>query len=271
MTTALLPTARGISWLLVLALFVTSHVCSAEREAGGMKTIEGTIWYRERMALPPNAQIRVSLEDVARMDVPSEVIATTNFAPEGGTPWAFTLEYDPQRLHDKGRYVLRARIEANGRLLFINPDSIPAFGHHPGKPVKVLVSRVPGSRSGEGAKVPAASLTETYWKLIELDGQAAGLGTGGRELHMVLTGEGNLVHGFSGCNRFSGGYQGNGGKLTFTQLASTRMACIEGMDLEQRFLDALHRTSQFTIQGNSLALYSGDDQQTMRFMAVALR
>jgi len=78
------------------------------------------------------------------------------------------------------------------------------------------------------------------------------------------------VHGFSGCNRFTGGYQSNSGKLTFTQLASTRMACIEGMELEQRFLDALGHTTRITIQGDSLALYRDDDQPAMRFVAVAL-
>jgi putative lipoprotein len=135
---------------------------AGEPGMAGTETIEGTIWYRERIALPPNAEIRVSLEDVARMDVPSQVIATTHFVPEGGPPWAFTLQYDPQRLEDKGRFVLRARIEADGRLLFTNADSIPAFGRDAAEPVQVLVKRVPGGRGGEGAKVPDASLTETY-------------------------------------------------------------------------------------------------------------
>jgi putative lipoprotein len=236
-----------------------------------MKTIEGKVLYRERMALPPNAEIRVSLEDVARMDVPSEVIATTRFVPEGGPPWAFTLEYDPQTLQDKGRFVLRARIEADGRLLFTNGESVPAFGRDAAEPVQVLVSRVPGGRGGEGAKVPDASLTETYWKLIELDGQGAVIGAGGRELHMVLASDGSRVHGFSGCNRLTGSYQRTDGQLSFSQLASTRRACMEGMEQEQRFLDALGRTTRFRIRGDQLTLDSADAQPTMRFVAVALQ
>jgi len=271
MASSFIRKTSGAAFLFALALFVGGVARGEGQEGTGMKTIEGNVWYRERMALPPNAQIRVSLEDVARMDVPSKVIATTRFVPEGGPPWAFTLEYDPQMLEEKGRFVLRARIEEDGRLLFINGDSIPAFGRDAAEPVQVLVSRVPGGRGGEGAKVPDASLTETYWKLIELDGQPAVPGAGGHELHMVLTGEGSRVRGFSGCNRFTGGYQSNSGKLTFTQLASTRMACMEGMELEQRFLDALGRTTRFSIQGDTLALYSGDDQPAMRFVTVALQ
>jgi len=271
MASVFVRATSGATFLFVVALFVAGFARGEGQEGTGMKTIEGNVWYRERMALPPNAEIRVFLEDVARMDVPSKVIASTRFVPERGPPWAFTLEYDPQRLQDKGRFVLRARIEADGRLLFINAESIPAFQGNGGAPVQVLVSRVGGGRGDEGAEIPDASLTETYWKLIELDGQPAVLGAGGRELHMVLTGEGNRVRGFSGCNRFTGGYQSNSGKLTFTQLASTRMACREGMELEQRFLDALGRTTRFSIQGDTLAVSIGDDQPAMRFVAVALR
>jgi len=271
MASVFVRTTSGAAFLFVVALFLAGFARGEGQEVTGMKTIGGKVFYRERIALPPNAEIRVSLEDVARMDVPSEVIATTRFMPEGGPPWAFTLEYDPQRLLDKGRFVLRARIEADGRLLFINGDSIPAFGRDAAEPVQVLVSRVPGGRAGEGAKVPDASLTETYWKLIELDGQAAVIGAGGRELHMVLASDGSRVHGFSGCNRLTGSYQRTDGQLSFSQLASTRRACMEGMEQEQRFLDGLGRTSRFIIRGDTLTLYSGDAQPTMRFVAVALQ
>ena len=269
--TALVSSARGAAWSLVSALLLASDACGDAGEANGMKTIEGSIWYRERIALPPNAEILVFLEDVARMDAPSEVIATTRFAPEGGPPWMFSLEYDPHRLQDKGRYVLRARIEADGRLLFINTESIPAFEDNAGAPVQVLVSRVGRGRGGEGAKIPDASLTETYWKLIELGGQAAVVGAGGREPHMLLASDGSRVHGFSGCNRFTGSYRRTDGQLSFTRLASTRTACMEGMEQEQRFLDALGRTSRFTIRGDQLTLDSADAQPSMRFVAVALQ
>lgn len=36
-----------------------------------MKTITGTVAYRERIALPPNAVVTVTLEDVSLADAPS--------------------------------------------------------------------------------------------------------------------------------------------------------------------------------------------------------
>jgi len=237
----------------------------------GIKTIEGSVWYRERMALPPNAEVHIILEDVARMDVPSDVIATTSFTPQGGPPWAFSLRYDPGKLHNRGRYVLRVRIESDGRLLFINTESIPAFGRDSEKPLEILVSRIPERlRRGEN-NVPDVSLTDTYWKLTEIDGQPATLGAGGREVHMVLTSEGHQVNGFSGCNRFTGSYERKENQLQISPLATTRMACLEGMDQEQRFLELLTKTMRFTISGDDSALYSGDEQLVLRFKAIALK
>jgi len=267
----------GIWWpflvrvTLAISLFAVGCAQAGDRERGGMEAVEGSIWYRERIALPPTAKIHVSLEDVARMDVRSEVVAAVSIDPRGGPPWSFALPYDPKKLHDRGRYVVRVRIEADGRLLFTSTEHIPAFERDAAKPLEILVSRVLGGRGGEAAAAPDVSLTETYWKLTELEGEPAALGAGERELHMVLTGEGSRVRGFSGCNRFTGHYERRNGELSFSRLASTRMACVEGMAQEQRFLDALRRTIRFSIQGSRLVLYGGEDRPSMRFMAVALQ
>ena len=250
-------------------MVITSGVCLA---ADDMESIEGSVWYRERMALPPNAGIQVFLEDVARMDVASEVIASTRIVPRGGPPWAFSLAYDPAKLNDKGRYVLRARIEADGKLMFINTQQIPAFEAQGGSPIKILVSRVgktpPATTS---TPIPDVSLANTYWKLAEIDGHPATLGAGERELNMVLVSDGATVRGFSGCNHFTGGYSLNENRLTLTSLASTNMACIKGMDQERRYLDALGKVVRFIISGDSLALFSGDEMLILRFNAVALK
>lgn len=257
--------------LLVLSFCLTGPAHGESTNLSDRGIIEGSVWYRERMALPTNAEIHIFLEDVARMDVPSDVIATTSFTPQGGPPWAFSLAYDPGKLHDRGRYVLRVRIEADGRLLFINTESIPAFGRDSEMPLEILVSRVPESRRDVDNNVPDVSLTDTYWKLTEIDGQPATLGAVGREVHMVLTSEGHQVHGFSGCNRFTGSYERDESQLRFRPLASTRMACLEGMDQEQRFLELLTKTMRFTINSDNLALYSGDEQLVFHFKAIALK
>ncbi|WP_455198186.1 META domain-containing protein [Kaarinaea lacus] len=238
-----------------------------------MKKIEGSVWYRERMLPPPDAMVIVTLEDVAKMDVASELIAVTSFDLKGGPPWAFSLEYDPGKIHEKGRYALRARIEANGRLLFTSTEHIPAFDEDPSKPVEIIVYKVSGRSTERVApsQKPDASLSNTYWKLIELNGEPAALGAGKRELHMILNTEGNRVKGFSGCNRFTGTHKVSESHIQFSQMASTRMACVDGMEQEKRFLSALEGTTEFRISGESLSLYSGDGQLLLRFEAVYLK
>jgi putative lipoprotein len=263
----------GTVWLFAAGIGFTGVTYGEDTDTDAMKTIEGSVWYRERMALPPNAEIHIFLEDVARMDVPSQVIATTSLVPEGGPPWDFSLAYDPRKLHDRGRYVLRARIEADGQLLFISTEHIPAFSRDAGSPVEILVSRVGGTPPDENtsAPTPDVSLTDKYWKLTEIDGQPAALNAGGRELHLVLASEGARIHGFSGCNRFTGNYVLSESQLRLTPLATTRLACREGMEQEQRFLDALGAVVRFTLSGERLTFYTGDERRILRFKAIALK
>jgi len=264
-----------LSLLPALAfLFITmTNASSVNGGTNTMKTIEGSIWYRERMLLPANAEVKVYLEDVSRMDVAAEVIATTLLGAESGPPWDFSLPYDSARLQEKGRFGLRVRIEVEGKLIFINTSHIPAFDPEPGTPLNIMVSRVDG-KTGDGSPptpAPNSSLTDIYWKLIELDGRSATLGAGKKELHMILTSDGSTVRGFSGCNRFTGAYELNNDLLQFGPLAATMMACLEGMEQEQQFLKALGSTNRFTIKGESLTLYNAEDKLTLRFEAVYLK
>ncbi len=226
-----------------------------------METLSGTLFYRERMMLPPNAEITVKLEEVSKMDVAAEVIASTTLRPKGGPPYAFILEYDPSKISDKGRYGLRVRIEADDKLMFINTRHVPAFE----EPLDIMVSRV------REHKVPDASLTGTYWKPVELNNGLITLGEGQRELHLILRTGSNQAKGFSGCNQFSGGYERDGPSLDFGSLISTLMAGPpESMEQEQQFLLALKKTVRFKISGDNLTLYNAENEVVLRFEAVYL-
>ena len=128
---------------LLSALFLMG--CAAgmgQVESQDVKTIQGSVWFRERMMLPPEAEVRVILEDVAKMDVKSELMAETRFKPQGGPPYSFTLSYDSAKINAKGRYALRARIEVNDKLMFTNTEHTPAFPDNTDQPIEIMVSRV---------------------------------------------------------------------------------------------------------------------------------
>lgn len=84
-------------------------------------SVTGQITYRERIALPPTAQIEITLADVSLMDAPSRTIAQQSFTADGRqVPFAFSLTVDQRPLDPRHSYAVSARItDASGRLMFI--------------------------------------------------------------------------------------------------------------------------------------------------------
>lgn len=121
------------------------------------------------------------------------------------------------------------------------------------------------------SNLTAANLQDTYWKLTQLDGAPVTVGDRQREPHLVLHTEQRRLAGFGGCNRLAGGYQLDGTKLSFGDIAATMMACPTGMDQEQKFTAALKRVTGWRISGQRLELLDSAGQPVAQFEAVALR
>lgn len=113
---------------------------------------------------------------------------------------------------------------------------------------------------------PDVSLTNNYWKLVELNGGAVSPGEG-RELHMILKGE-DQVGGYAGCNQFTGSMTVTGDGLSVGPIASTRRMCQGVMEQEDAFLQALESAQRYTISGEDLAIENAYGEVTMRFIAV---
>lgn len=102
--------------IVALALIIAGCATSAPRSV----QINGTVSYRERMALPQGAVVAVRLEDQSRADAPAVTIAQTQVSPITQVPIPFTLSYDPAALKPGMRYGLRADIRApDGQLMFV--------------------------------------------------------------------------------------------------------------------------------------------------------
>lgn len=88
----------------------------------GQATLEGTVWYRQRSALPEDAVVEVSLLDVSRADAPAVVLAQTQIVPTTQVPIAFTLHYDAGQIQPGHSYALQAKILLGDTLLFISTE-----------------------------------------------------------------------------------------------------------------------------------------------------
>ena len=223
-------------------------------------TLKGTATYHERMALPADAVFEATLEDASKADAEAAVIGSARIERLGNPPIAFRIPYDPARIEASHRYVVRARILVEGRMLFTSDQAY-----------RVLT----GGRGAEVAMtlrmVGSASLENTYWRLVRLGEKPVAGPEGQREAHLILHPAEGRVSGSGGCNLLTGSYELDGEKLTFGNIAGTLMACPAGMDVEREFLAALKEVRKTRVLGQQLQLFNAAGEPVARFVAVYLR
>jgi putative lipoprotein len=236
---------RTSGWLaLILALACAGSPASV---AG---SLTGTAIYRERMALPPGTVFKASIEEVSRAGAPATVIATTEVRSPR-TPIKFVLTYDDAAMRPDGQYVVRGRITLNGEVLFEADSDVPlptASGVHN---VALLLRRAVGNTVG-------MSVEDTRWKLRTLHGAVVTPVDPTRKAWLMLDPAGHRVSGFAGCNHLTGDYTLEGDRLTFSHMATTLQMCLQGMDQEQAFLNALPAVARWQITRTGLALLDRD-------------
>ena len=116
--------------------------------------------------------------------------------------------------------------------------------------------------------MPASpSFAGTHWTLVALGDRNVAAASATREPHLIFTVDSSRVTGSGGCNRVFGGYAISGDSLSFTGVASTKMACATGMDIETAFLAALSRVARWRIVDGSLELTDAAGALIARFHA----
>ncbi len=114
--------------------------------------------------------------------------------------------------------------------------------------VTLAVLAIVGCRPAE----PAINLKT--WRVVALGDQVAPVGAGGHYLTMYFGPGTGRLSGFAGCNQYNGPYTLIGDSLTIGPVVSTKMACIESMDLESRFLSALPALTHWQVTDSTLTL-----------------
>jgi putative lipoprotein len=125
--------------LSLLAMTALLGACQSMQPAA-KASLDGEVFYLQRIALPPTAVLSVSLQDITLADAPAKVIDEQRGPVKGQVPLPFHLSYDPQKIEPNHRYSINARIEVDGKLLFITTENhaVRLDGTDP-QPVKVRV------------------------------------------------------------------------------------------------------------------------------------
>lgn len=117
---------------------------------------------------------------------------------------------------------------------------------------------------GEASVTEPGQLTNTAWRLTQLGEMPMDDDT---PAYLQFDVDGK-VYGNGGCNRLTGTFALQDGRLTIGPLATTRMACPEPANsLEISFLEALDQTSTAVRVESRLAFRNGDGRTLARFVA----
>lgn len=116
------------------------------------------------------------------------------------------------------------------------------------------------------APSPAVSGPEDVeWRLVRLGERAVEPASPSRAPTLRLDAAARRAGGRGGCNQFGGGYELEGASLRFAALASTRMACEHGMEIESDYFAALARVRGWRLAAGRLELLDGSGRVLATF------
>ncbi len=237
---------------LISALCLTAWSADAE-----FRTLEGTVNYRERIALPSDAVINVQLVDISLADAPSVLLGAVALRPSGQVPIDWRLTYDDGMLSSRHRFAIQANVTLGGRVLFRTEQVFPALSMN--APEKVDVTLVKAT-----APKPKP-LMGTAWIATEM----VGIDTVAGRIPDIVFAENARVSGTGGCNRFSGRYELLENKIRLGPLATTRMACTDAVSKqEQTVLQLLGQVRSYDITGNILVMKNDVDDVLVRWVVM---
>lgn len=217
-------------------------------------TFTGEVSYRERIALPPGAELWITL--VSLPDARPVVSAAADVSSTGQVPLQFTLNVRSQVIADGRDYGLVAEIRSQGRTMFRNWQPVPVDAAAP-LPTRILVTLSPDPPQDplEIAPPPGETpnpLLDTIWQVTSIGGDPV-LGT--TELTLSIAAD-LRSGGHGGCNNYFTEADLAEKPLSFGPIAGTRMACApDVMGQEARFFAALEAIAGYELSGNTLQLF----------------
>lgn len=230
-------------------------------------TITGSVTYRARIALPPDAVVNVRLEDVSKADAPATMIAERFINTEGRqVPIPFSFVFDADKIESNRRYQVRATIKSGDNLLFTTTSAYPVLTHGAGSHVDIVVEQ---ARAGDTKPRPSEPIAfeNSQWRLTEINGQPALPSEGPRQAGIMFISRDNTIAANTSINVLGGEYTLKGGVLSISPGMMTMMAGPEPlMNQERAFLAALGKVTSYRIKGETMDLLAGD-KVVMTFVA----
>ena len=233
--------------LALLALFIATPTFAEDI------TFTGLVTYRERMALPPDSALTITL-----VSLPGETRiagAHASLGGKAGSPIQFTLNVRSDVIATGGQYGLVAEIWSYGYVIFRNWQPVVVDAAEPsGNVIEVEFSPPPPHDPPEQILPPVETpnpLLDVLWTVTSIGGEPVLPQT---EVTFSIASD-HRAGGSGGCNNYFTEARFETPPLTFGPIAGTRMACDPAvMAQEARFFAALEGTSGYDLNGDALKL-----------------
>ncbi|MCP8883973.1 META domain-containing protein [Devosia sp. XJ19-1] len=211
-------------------------------------TIDGSVSYRERMALPPDAWLTVTL---VTLPTASPVAgASADIPAKGQVPISFVLNIH-DALNTAASYGLVAEISSGGRVIFRNPVPTPVTPGA-GQTPTIVVNYAPERLEEPPPPLPDTGLVEILWTVTSIGGKPV---SGTRPLTLSIAAD-HRAGGSGGCNNYFTEASITEDGISFGATAATRMACApQIMDQEAAYFTALAAVASYERDEQGLRLH----------------
>lgn len=88
--------------------------------------------------------------------------------------------------------------------------------------------------------------------------QVAGTELGMVQPTIIADSSSSKISGYAGCNTYTASYAISGNSVSFTNMATTKADCIQGMEQERKFTEAIAKVNRHTLENGKLTLYQDD-------------
>ena len=227
--------------------------------------LSGQVTYRERIALPDGASLKIQLVDQTLPNTPPRVAVEASIGP-GQVPLSFDLKFDDALILPNHTYALIASISDAGGLLFRNAQPYVVDPLAPATPLVIttnLVAHTELPASANSADAPGTpAILDTLWTAASI----AGAPPLPRSDVSLTIGSDMRAGGNGGCNAYFSQAQLDGDHIAFSGVAATRKACADAVNAqEQAFFGALAATATWQVSGDELTLFGADGKTLVTF------
>jgi putative lipoprotein len=243
--------------ILLVALLTAANPAFAAKIG-----LSGEVTYRERIALPAAAVLRIELIDLALPNRPRVSVSAPTGA--GQVPLAFTLTFEESVILPQHDYALNAEIVAND-LRFRNVEPYRVTPLNQTEPILIVAQSAsqPEQPSSEPVTEPEdLAILNVTWEATAIGETPVQPGV---DISLLI--EPDLhAGGVGGCNSYFSQTTLTKDSFAIGELARTQRSC--GYDrnmLEQSFFDALRAAVTWIVEGDTLTLLDASGEPTVTF------